>query len=419
MNDFTPLDLINPHGAPPRGSPVTTADVLTLQVGNQVLSGWQRVMVMRSMDSIPANFDLEITEKYPNTPDVTIQPGQPCTVTIGNDLVLTGYVDRYSAAISASSHTVRISGRSKSEDLVDCSAFFGDPDHPSFQMRNTNALAVIQALAAPYNVTIQSMAGPGADVPQLNINVGETAWEIIDRLIRVSGFVAYDMPDGSMMLGQAGTDNMGSGFQLGQNVEQADIAYTMDQRFSDYQGYFLSTVTYGEGGQLTDPAAGPVHHDQGVPRFRKRFVVSEQMGSAQPMADQRAIWECNRRYGRSQQFNVTCDSWRDAAGTLWAPNHLAPIKATQMKLDTDNKPWCIGGVTYTRDENGQHATLILMPVEAFSPEPSVLLPPVLLEQNVTHTNPTKPDTGDLKLPASGQTDLNQRSSSFGGGTGLA
>ena len=85
------------------------------------------------MDSIPASFDIEVTEKYPNTADVDVQAGQPCTVTIGSDLVLTGYVGPIHLTVSAQMHTVRISGRSKAEDLVDCSAFIGDKDHPSFR----------------------------------------------------------------------------------------------------------------------------------------------------------------------------------------------------------------------------------------------------------------------------------------------
>jgi prophage tail gpP-like protein len=375
------------HGAPPRSAPVTTSDVLTLQVGNQMLSGWQRVSVQRSMDAIPASFAIEVTEKYPTTPDINLQAGQPCTVQIGGDLVLTGFVDSYTAIVSASTHTVRISGRSKSADLVDCSAFIGDKDHPSFQVRRASALSIAQQIAQPYGVTIRSMAGDGIEVPQFNINLGETCWEIIDRLIRVSGFVAYDMPDGSLMLARAGQDKMASGFALGENIEQANISYSMDQRFSDYRGFYLAVVTYGVGGALNDPAAGPVHHDEGVPRFRLRFVVSEQMSDGQSLADQRALWERNRRFGRSQQFNVTCDSWRDAAGRLWAPNHFAPIRASQMKLA--DASWIIGGVTYVRDENGQHASLILMPKEAFDVEPATLTPLPPLVQDLERNNPTK------------------------------
>ena len=385
------------HGAPPRSSPATTSDVLTLVVGNQQLSGWQRVEVVRSMDSIPASFSIEVTEKYPNTADVDLQAGQPCTVTIGGDLVLTGFVDHYAASVRAAMHTVRIGGRSMSQDLVDCSAFIGDKDHPSFQVQGGTALSIIQAIAKPYGVTIQSMAGDGASVQQFNINLGETCWEIIDRLIRVSGFIAYDMPDGSLMLARAGTETMASGFAIGANIEQGSISYSMDGRFSDYEGHFLSVVTYGVGGELTDTSAGPVYHDEGVPRFRKRFVISEQMSDGQSLAAQRALWERNHNWGRAQVFNVTCDSWRDAAGTLWAPNHLAPISAAVLKLA--NATWVIGGVTYRRDENGQHADLILMPVEAFSVEPAVLNPLPPFVQDIENNNPTKPQSSDLNLPS--------------------
>jgi prophage tail gpP-like protein len=401
----------DPHGAPPRSSPITTSDVLTLQVGNQQLSGWQRVQVIRSMDSIPASFAIGVTEKYPNTPDIDLQAGQECTVSIGGDLVLTGYVDQYTSNISAGSHNVQIAGRSKAEDLQDCSAFIGPRDNPSFQVRAGNALSIAQAIAKTYGVTVQSMAGPGADVQQFNINLGETCWEIIDRLARVSGFVAYDMPDGSLMLARAGTEKMASGFALGVNIEQATITYRMDNRFSDYEAHFIAVVTYGVGGQLTDTSAGPIVHDEGVPRFRKRFVISEQMSDGQSLAQQRAMWERNRNWGRAQQFNVTCDSWRDAAGKLWAPNCLAPISAAAMKVV--DKTWVIGGVTYRRDEGGQHADLVLMPKEAFSVEPAVLNPlPPSVEQ-MERNNATKPQGTDLKLPQGNTSDLNTRGQGSG------
>lgn len=359
-----------------RAIPPTQEDVLTLQVGNQQLEGWQRVSVTRSMDAFPASFDLEVTERYPDRPAIDVKPGDPCTVSIGGDLVITGYVDRYAASISASQHTVRIQGRSKSADLVDCSAFIGSANDVQTQVPDAKALQIAQKIAKPYGVTITSLAGDGAEIKQFLINLGETCWDVIDRLLRISGFVAYDMPDGSVMFARAGTESMSSGFAIGRNVEQADVSYSMDQRFSEYEPFFLSVQMYGTNGKpLTDPHAGPIVKDEGVPRFRKRFIVSEQMDGSTPLAQKRAEWERNRRQGRSQQFNVTCDSWRDGAGKLWAPNHTAPIQADVLKLGSVN--WVIAGVSYVRDENGNHASLALMPKEAFDPEPAAqfYLPP--------------------------------------------
>jgi prophage tail gpP-like protein len=382
------------HGVPPRGAPQGATDTLTLKVDGKNLTGWQRVQVTRSMDSVPASFDIQVTEKYPLAPDIDVKPGAPCTVSIGGDLVLTGYVDRYTASVSAGDHTVRIAGRSMSEDLVDCSALFDTASgQPGMQQLNGTALAIARGLAKPYGVTINSLNGDGATIPQFNINLGETAWEIIDRVTRYSKLVAYDLPDGSMVMAQAGSEKMASGFALGSNIEHADVSYSMDERFQQYEAHFLSTMAFGTDAGVNSPTIGQIVRDDGVPRFRKRYIVSEQTILGRPIAYDRAVWERNRRYGRSQVFSVVCDSWRDAAGALWAPNHLAPIQAKALKLPAPNDDvWVIASVSYLRDENGQHAALTLMPKQAFDPEPLSLqnIPPMI--GDTQGNNPTKPDT---------------------------
>lgn len=349
---------------PPPGA----ADVLSLNIGNHNWVGWQRIAVTRSMDTVPASFDLQVTEHYPDTADLVAKPGDPCQIKIGGDLVLTGYVDRYSAIVSAHDHTVRIIGRSKSADLVDCSAIPpGGANNPTMVSSGT-ALSIIQQLAEPYGVTVNSIAGPGRQINQFQINLGETAWERIDWATRISHLVAYDMPDGSIVLAEAGKEQMASGFSQGVNIEQAAVNYSMDERFSEYEGHFLSTMAFGSDAGVNSPMIGQIVRDSDVPRFRKRYIISEQTEMGQPIAYDRAVWEMNRRKGRSFAVTVTADAWRDSAGTLWAPNHQAPITLPALKVDP-GKHWTIGQVTYLRDETGQHAILVLMPPEAFLPEP--------------------------------------------------
>jgi prophage tail gpP-like protein len=378
------------HGVTAHPPPKGWDDTVTLTVGNQVLTGWQRVSVVRHLAGIPASFDLQVTEKYPNVAEINVQPGQPCTIKIGADLVLTGYVDRYAASVNPAMHTIRISGRSMSEDLVDCSAVFGDIDKPGFQIANGTAFSIAGQLAAPYGITVQSTAGSGPKLQQFNILLGETPWEIIDRVTRYSDMLVYDMPDGSIMLAKVGTTSMASGFALGKNVEQGDVNFSMDGRFSEYEGHLTSVLTFGTDAGINTPTLGGVVKDVGVPRFRKRYVISEQFVQGQPLAQARAVWEMNRRKGQSFQFNVTCDSWRDSAGALWDLNKLAPIQAAALKLA--NASYLIGAITYTRDESGQHAQLTLMPPEAYAVEPSVQPGPIT-NSDAQNFNPTKPPGG--------------------------
>jgi prophage tail gpP-like protein len=382
------------HGAPPRGAPPGAGDTLSLVVAGQQWSGWQRVAVTRAIDSIPANFDIQVTERYPLAADVSFNPGDPCQVLIGGDVVITGYVDRYIATISAQDHTVRIAGRSKSEDLVDCSAFMGSKDNPTFQVMGGTALSIAQQLAAPYGVQVSSIAGPGAQIPQFNIDFGQTPWEIIDRITRFSKLIAYDLPDGSIQMAQAGSETMASGFYQGQNVEQGQVAFSMDERFSEYEVHILSSYAFSNQAGLAATKGG-FATDGGVPRFRRRYILSEQSQLGQFTAQDRATWECNRRKGRSQAVTLTCDAWRDAAGALWAINHKAPLNIPAIKLQADD--WLIAAVTFQRDENGEHALITMMAPGSFDPEPigdlSIVLLKDLNRNNPTQVQPkTAPDT---------------------------
>jgi hypothetical protein len=76
-------------------------------------------------------------------------------------------------------------------------------------------------------------------------------------------------------------------------------------------------------------------------------------------------------------------------------NHLAPVYLPAIKL-TPSEPWLIGAITYLRDEQGQHADLVLMPKEAFLPEPVGDLGLVLesdLQQNNPAATPNPPAPG--------------------------
>ncbi|EMO9494388.1 phage tail protein, partial [Raoultella ornithinolytica] len=98
-------------------------DVVRLTVGNKTIEGWDAVRVTRSIERFPSDFSLGLMDYYPGTSEKQlVQEGQSCDVRIGNDLVLTGYIDSWEPAITRARHEVQANGRSKCQDLVDCSA---------------------------------------------------------------------------------------------------------------------------------------------------------------------------------------------------------------------------------------------------------------------------------------------------------
>jgi prophage tail gpP-like protein len=343
------------------------ADDLTLKIAGRQISGWTEIRVTRGVERCPSDFDIALTELFPGEAQaLVVQPGDPCQVAIGGDLVITGYVDRFIPSIAASQHGIRVTGRSKCQDLVDCAAKW-----PNSQISGSSALGIAQKLAQPYGITVAASADVGGAIPQFNLCLGQTAFEIIETICRYRGLLAYDQPDGSLLLAQVGKVSAASGFTEGQNVQAAAITYSMDQRFSEYSIFLQSMdvlADAGDGGNLLSTATDP-----GVPRYRNRDIIAEAGGGGSDVAKRRGVWEAARRAGRSYQLAVTTDGWRDSAGVLWTPNTLVPLALPTLKMAKAN--WVVGEVTYNRNgETGTTAELVLMPPAAFQPEPILLQP---------------------------------------------
>jgi len=370
---------------------------VTLIVDGREFAGWQEIKIGRGIERMPNDFSLQVTERFPGRPQVVIEPGQSCVVKIGEDTVVTGFVDRYSPSISKQTGTtVRVTGRGKCQDLVDCSAYLRGVNN---QLRNATSVGVIRALADLFGITVDARHGDGDVVPQFNVILTETCWSIIDRVARHSNFLAYEGTDGQLIVARAAEGSMASGITEGLNVERASINFAFDKRYSLYEVVFTPTDNLGDvarasggtdfrvRGSAADETIGAPAPGQGR-RFRPLILMAEVMQNGIDIAQRRAEWERARRIGRSQMLEVEVDSWRDSAGKLWEPNFKAPLNLPNMKL-TD-KEWVIAEVTYMRGKDGTRAHLTLMPEDAFLPEPVLLAPfDWQVQQALQPTNPRR------------------------------
>ncbi|MEB0312260.1 hypothetical protein QN382_23735, partial [Pseudomonas sp. 10B1] len=94
---------------------------------------------------------------------------------------------------------------------------------PGGQISNSNVLGIAQKLASVYGPLVDGKAD-GIQVtaslsydklpilPQINVMLGESAFEIIDRVARSSAVLAYDLPDGGLFLSEVGVETAASGF---------------------------------------------------------------------------------------------------------------------------------------------------------------------------------------------------------------
>jgi prophage tail gpP-like protein len=348
---------------------------LSILVDGLLVSGWQDIRVTRGIERFPSDFQIMVTEKN-SIPQVepTFHPGSSCAVSLGSDVVLTGYLDEVSPSISGNKHTVLLRGRSKCQDVVDCSAIL-----PNSQIMGSTITKLATELCAPYDVKVEDLTqGLSDSFPTFNVNLGETPYEIIERVARSLQLLVYDNPRGELVLvrasGEPGKER--NGVMEGQNVQSASISYSRDRRYSEYVVVAQSVATQQDQMEalgVQDYNVAAVSIDRGVTRFRRLYLVGEQFENLKSMAQRRADWENNRRWGRSYTVRAVVDNWRDTDGTLWQPNTTVGVNLPSLYMA--DKRLLITEVSYMRNlAGGTFSELTLMPEEAFAVQPTTLSP---------------------------------------------
>ena len=366
-------------------------DDVTLTIDARQLGGWTSVRVTRGIERCPNDFEIELTNLEPRAVDgIVVHPGDACQLKFGDDLVITGFVDRVLPRIAPGQHSIRVVGRGKCQDLVDCSAVV-----PGGQISGLNLFQLAATLAEPFGIGVQSLGDMGDQIPQYNIGHGTTVWTVIEEWARIRKVLAFETPEGNLQLLNAGTAPVpfmaaadlfkaaASGFVEGVNVLSAEAEWSMDQRYSVYRCFRQAIDMFldlGEGGNLI--ATFP---DDAVSRYRVHDAIAEiSTGQGLDNAKERAQWEASRRAGRSSVVRLVTDSWRDVAGTLYTPGTTAILSIPSLYKQEGpslGPSWVISEVVYRRDDQGTTAEILMMPRQAFAPPPTLppmVLPPILL-----------------------------------------
>ncbi len=326
------------------------------------ITGWTKLSITRGIERIPNSFELQMSEKVPDLEYIEVKEGDKCKVYIGKDLVLTGYIDRYIPIISNDQHVIQIVGRGKCQDLVDCSAVY-----KGMQFKNMTAETIAQSLCVDFGINVNSEVNTEI-VNVQNINLGETPEAIISRIGRVAQVLFYEDENGDLVISRERNDAVKGSLAQGVNVESATYVRSMDQRFSHYIVVIPNaplTMDVTDGVQIGYYTI----EDRSVPRYRPIYIVPEDGDAGLVVAEKRAIWECNRRYARSNMMRVTVTNWRDVEGNLYKPNTMVQVNLPKWKVVMKN--WLIGEVTYRIDETGTRCDLLIMPLGAFTPEPII------------------------------------------------
>lgn len=351
-----------------------------LFIDGKVYGGWTTLRITREIDKLATDFDATVTERWPMSFDAwRIPVFSPCELRLRGQLVLTGFVDAIFPAYDSRSTSVRVVGRSKTADLIDCSS-----ELPN-EFRSSTLPAIVRAVCAPFGIEVVVEADTGEAFPTTAMEVTESAFDFIERLCRMRGVLATDDAKGRIVLTRASEKLAEGALVEGENILAMQVEFNVSKRFSRYifkaQTQTSAATSWagageeGEGDEEdeAEPAGGGVQisvigtaDDPNVPRYRPRIFQAEQALTVAG-AQERARWQASHAAGRSTKARVRVKGWHQPGGRLWQVNELVPCLSPWARLDQD---LLIAGVTFLiTAQGGRETELLLGPPGGFTPEP--------------------------------------------------
>lgn len=359
---------------------------------NEEYTYWTSISITSELNTLARSFSIGVTAKLPNSDRLPtkFKVGDPIQVFIGDDLVLTGYIDATPISYDANSVTATISGRSKTEDIVDCNPL---PEgqaisfNSSFATANTRSNNITYASA---NVTSRSftsetlgkviatlVGGYGiklkanndstittklAKKVKISVDSSKTVHEIIKDQVVQEDLTLTDDENGDLVIIKLGFDKAVDGLILGENIKSANASFDGSKLFNLYKCLGNQKGTTGNAGSKSQTDGECP--DNLVTRDRYKILKAENNATK---SDCNQAAQNEAEYQRAQFYKATYTvvGWRQSNGDLWRINQKVNVKDKILGLD---KEMVIQKVVYNLSSSGTTTQLEVVPIKGIKIE---------------------------------------------------
>ena len=333
-------------------------EIVELTVDGYALVGWQNVEVLRSMQDAAITFSLTATNPAWSAEAKALRLGKLVEIRTsaasgfyrpgGGDLLCKGYIDDYSADYGEGENkTIRVSGRSKAADAIDCP--------PSKHKTGRIEKKTLKEVA-----TELDEFGIGFDtdedlepIDKVQINPTEPVFDTLNREAARLGMMLSGQPDGSVKITRAGSKRHGGAIVLGEPpVIELGVQIGCAHKHSP-------VIVRGQRATGTgkDNLRQEVEElDSTVDRHRPIVIILE--GDApEKELKKRAKWQKLRNAGFGTRVSAKLSSWRDDDGLIWDPGRLIAVVVEPEDVDQD---LTLSTVSFHQGEKGTTAKLALV-----------------------------------------------------------
>lgn len=243
------------------------SDLVELTIGGQVHRGWKEARVEVGIDTVAHSFQLTLAERWPGEEKAwVIEAGSAAKVSIGGETLISGYIDVVEPGLSGDDHTIRVSGRAKAADLIDCSAV-AKPG--SWKGKKLEEIAT--ELAKPFGITVTAEASTAPAFKAFALQPGETVFEAIARMAKMRGLLVISDADGNLHVVRPKPTGSAIRLEQGKNLKAIVGKHNVSDRFSEYLIKGQAAGDDGQNGKAVSQPKGEAK-DPGVKRYRPLII---------------------------------------------------------------------------------------------------------------------------------------------------
>jgi len=292
---------------------------------------------------------------------------------IGENLVLTGIVEKVAPSVTDISNSVNVQGRSKTGSLVDCT--FEKDDTMEFKGAALDEIAntVVSKFGLETSFpdgagAIFEKAGPGSPT--------ETVFNFLQNLSRQRSLLMSQTPDGKLLFRRAKTS---SGVPVAELIEGhqgiiiSTATYDGTKRFSKYDIFGQEAGKNDNFAQLlasiskkpVDVPAGQDITDPSIFAIRPKSIQANDTN--QGNIEDAATWALTSDIAASINIPIGYEGWLRPDGELWAENELVLVQAPSLMI---YKPYVmlIKSVNFSSRPDSKSVEIGLTIPEAYSGE---------------------------------------------------
>lgn len=300
--------------------------------------------------------------------------GEACAVIVGDEKVITGFIEIVSVDYDGLSHTINISGRDKTADLLDSALDVVD----DIRGEGLTLKGLIEIVIKSLNLDISVIdeVSPKPFTSSVDIAApepGDNAFEFIEKYSTKRQVLLTSNADGDIVITKNSGIHAAGAVQhiIGaedNNVMSSSFSYDTTGRFNKYKMVSdlaiipLNTSGEHDAKSITDQSGASFDND-----IRKSRVLVLRPSTSFPSDDctERTKWEADIRKARGLIYSAAVPLFRVGGydGALWKINRLYQIRDDFL---AKNETMLCNSVTFSLNEDGRNTSLGFVGEKAYT-----------------------------------------------------